>query len=162
MATDYFLLLDGIKGESLDDKHKDEIQLQSWSWGMTQTGSFSYGSGGGAGKVAIQDVHFTKFLDVATSPILKHVTTGKHIATGKLTARKSGDTAPIDYLVVEFKDIIITSYQTGGSVGGDDVPLESLSIGFAEFKITYSKQDNKGVAAKQSAVSWNVQTNKST
>ena len=33
MAVDYFLKLDGIQGESADEKHKDEIQLMSFSWG---------------------------------------------------------------------------------------------------------------------------------
>jgi len=33
MAVDFFLKIDGIKGESMDSTHKDEIDLQSWSWG---------------------------------------------------------------------------------------------------------------------------------
>jgi len=37
MATfDYFLRLDGIPGESVDDKHKGEIDVLSWSWGESQ------------------------------------------------------------------------------------------------------------------------------
>ena len=51
MATvDYFLKIDGIEGESRDDKHKDEIEIESFSWGETQTGSFAVGGGGGAAK----------------------------------------------------------------------------------------------------------------
>ena len=34
-AVDYFLKFDGIKGESADVKHKDEIDVESWSWGET-------------------------------------------------------------------------------------------------------------------------------
>ena len=36
-AVDYFLKFDGIKGESTDAKHKDEIDIESWSWGETHT-----------------------------------------------------------------------------------------------------------------------------
>jgi len=50
MATDYFLKLDGIKGESKDSKHKDEIDLLSFSWGATQTGAHASGGGGGPAK----------------------------------------------------------------------------------------------------------------
>jgi len=32
-AVDYFIKFDGIKGESADAKHKDEIDVESWSWG---------------------------------------------------------------------------------------------------------------------------------
>ena len=34
MAIDMFLKLEPVKGESLDGKHKDEIDVLSWSWGM--------------------------------------------------------------------------------------------------------------------------------
>ena len=34
MASDIFAKLGDIKGESLDDKHKDEIEILSWSWGV--------------------------------------------------------------------------------------------------------------------------------
>lgn len=30
-ALDYFLRIDGIEGESLDFKHKGEIEIESWS-----------------------------------------------------------------------------------------------------------------------------------
>ena len=36
MALDYFLKLDGIPGESVDAKHKGEIDVLSWSWGESQ------------------------------------------------------------------------------------------------------------------------------
>ena len=36
--VDYFLKLDGIPGESVDSKHKDEIDIMSFSFGETQTG----------------------------------------------------------------------------------------------------------------------------
>ena len=35
MASDIFAKLGDIKGESLDNKHKDEIEVLSWSWGVT-------------------------------------------------------------------------------------------------------------------------------
>jgi hypothetical protein len=36
-AVDYFLKIDGVDGESTDDKHKGEIELQSFSLGKTRT-----------------------------------------------------------------------------------------------------------------------------
>ena len=33
--VDYFLKFDGIKGESTDAKHKDEVDVEAWSWGET-------------------------------------------------------------------------------------------------------------------------------
>ena len=56
--VDYFLKIDGVDGESADDKHAKEIELESWSVGATNAGSFSSGGGGGSGKVAMADFHF--------------------------------------------------------------------------------------------------------
>ena len=39
MAADIFAKLGDIKGESLDSKHKDEVEVLSWSWGVSQSGN---------------------------------------------------------------------------------------------------------------------------
>ena len=45
--VDYFLKFDGIKGESADAKHKDEIDIEAWSWGETNAAGHASGGGGG-------------------------------------------------------------------------------------------------------------------
>ena len=50
-AVDYFLKIDGVDGESTDDKHKGEIDILSWSWGVQQSGTMAHGGGGGEGKL---------------------------------------------------------------------------------------------------------------
>ena len=51
-AFDYFLRLDGIPGESVDAKHKGEIDVLSWSWGeIAADAGAAPGGGAGAGKV---------------------------------------------------------------------------------------------------------------
>ncbi|EHC95270.1 Putative cytoplasmic protein USSDB7A, partial [Salmonella enterica subsp. enterica serovar Rubislaw str. A4-653] len=32
MSYDIFLKIDGIDGESMDDKHKNEIEVLGWRW----------------------------------------------------------------------------------------------------------------------------------
>ncbi|MPZ51099.1 MAG: hypothetical protein GEU75_17675 [Dehalococcoidia bacterium] len=34
--ADYFLKVDGIEGESVDDKHPNEIDVLSWNWGVNR------------------------------------------------------------------------------------------------------------------------------
>jgi len=70
MAVDMFIKIDGIKGESADDKHKEEIDVLSWSWGMSQSGSAHMGGGAGAGKVNVNDLSFTKYIDVASVSVV--------------------------------------------------------------------------------------------
>ncbi len=57
MAFDIFLKIDGVKGESSDAQHREEIEPASFSWGVSQEGATSAGGGAGAGKASFQDLH---------------------------------------------------------------------------------------------------------
>lgn len=58
MAVDYFLKIEGIEGESADEKHKNEIEVSSFQWEELQAGTFAQGSGGGSGKVQMKNLEF--------------------------------------------------------------------------------------------------------
>ena len=141
MAVDAFLKME-IKGESVADGHKDEIEVLSWSWGVSQTGTTHRGSGGGAGKANVSDLTITKYVDAASPTVMLACCNGKHFDEVVLTVRKAGE-KPLDYLVYTLNEVIITSVQTGGSSGSDQV-TESMSLNFAKFKASYQPQDNKG------------------
>jgi type VI secretion system secreted protein Hcp len=137
------LKLDGIKGENLATKHKDEIELHSWSWGAHNSTSIS-GTGLSAGKVSIADLNISKPVDKASAKLLELCCTGKHIATGILTCAKStGDKNPADYLTIKLAEIHIASFQTGGSAG-EDVGSESISMAFGSFEYDYKVQGKDG------------------
>jgi type VI secretion system secreted protein Hcp len=144
VAVDAFLKMD-IKGESVVDGHEEEIQVLSWSWGMSQTGTTQRGTGGGAGKVDVQDLTFTHYVDTASPNLIKACCNGKHFEEAVLTVRKAGEN-PLDYLVLTLTDFIITSVSTGGA-SGDELVTENVTLNFAKFKISYQPQDNKGAKA---------------
>lgn len=158
MAVDMFLKLNGIDGESADDKHKNEIDVLAWSWGMSQSGNTHLGTGSGAGKVSVQDISVTHYVDSASPVLSLACCTGKHIPDGTLTVRKAGET-PLEYIKITIKDIIITSVSTGGS-GGEDRLTENFSMNFAEYKLEYTAQTKTGGAGKTSTAAYNMQQNK--
>lgn len=140
MASDYFLDIDGIKGEATDATHKDHIQLQSWSWGESQSGSFASNAGGGAGKVSMQDFHFAMSTNKASPELMLSCATGKHIAKAVLTCRKAGEKQQ-EFFKISFTDLLISSYQVGG---GGDVPTDQISFNFATVKFEYAPQKADG------------------
>src|SRR5579872_3562562 len=144
-AVDFFLKIDGIPGESLDSKHKDEIELQSWSWGAQNSGTFASTSGGGAGKVHMQDFTFAQVIQKSTPKLLKACATGAHIPSAVLTCRKAGggDTPGQEYLKIKFCDILVSHYQTGGHPG-EVVPTDSISLNFAKIEFSYAPQKQDG------------------
>lgn len=142
-AVDYFLKIDGIAGESADSKHKDEIQLESWSWGETQAGSFAAGHGGGAGKVQMQDFHFVMKVNKSSPLLFKACATGQHIKKATLTCRKAGKDQQ-EFLKYTFEDLLVSSYQTGGSAHGDIIPSDQIALNFAKIEVEYKIQNADG------------------
>jgi len=142
MAVDMFLDLDGVKGESEVKGFEGKIQLLAWSWGMSQTGTTHHGSGGGAGKVNVQDLSFTHFVDSSTPVLHNACCKGTHFAKATLTMRKAGGD-PLPYLRLLMTDVIVTSVSGGGS-GGEDQQTENCTLNFAAFELGYQPQDNKG------------------
>ena len=141
-AVDYFIKFDGIKGESADVKHKDEIDVESWSWGETNAGGTGSGGGGGAGKVAMQDFHFVMRLNRASPALMKACATGQHIKTATLSARKAGK-GQQEYLTFKFRDVLISSFQTTGTEEAA-VPTDSVSFNFAKLEVEYKPEKSDG------------------
>ena len=96
MAVDMFIKIGDVKGEAQDSKHKGEIDVLSWSWGMTQSGTAHMGAGGGSGKVNVQDLTFTKYVDSSSAKLMMACCNGKHYADALLTVRKAGE-KPVEY-----------------------------------------------------------------
>jgi type VI secretion system secreted protein Hcp len=138
-AFDAFLKLDGIDGESTDDKHKNEIEIESWSFGATQTPA-SGATGRSAGKSCVSDISMVKFVDKASPALFRAAVVGAHIPTAVITVRKAGDKQQ-EYLIYTMSDVLVSSVSQSG---GGDVPTESLSLNFASIKISYRVQKPDG------------------
>jgi len=154
-AVDYFLKLDGIQGESKDDKHKDEIHLDSWSFGESNTGTFAGGGGGGAGKVTMNDFTFVKHTDKSGPKLFLACADGEHIKSAVLTCRKAGKDQQ-EYYKVTMNDCLISSYNTAGSGGGDVVPTEQITLNFAHIKIEYKEQKDDGTLGGTTMAEYNL------
>ena len=140
-AVDYFLKIDGIQGESRDDRHKDEIDIESFSWGETQSGTFAVGGGGGAGKVSMQDFHFTMPVNKASPALFLACAQGDHIKNAILTCRKAGKDQQ-EFMKVTMNDVLVSSFQIGGAEGV--VPTDQISLNFAKIEVEYQEQDATG------------------
>jgi type VI secretion system secreted protein Hcp len=141
--VDYFLKIEGVDGESTDDKHKKEIELESFSWGETNSGTAGHGAGAGAGKVAPQDFHIVKRVDKASPKLFIACATGEHFKKAVLVARKAGKEQQ-EYLKLTFEELIVSSYQLGGSAGSDVVPTEQVSLNFGKLEVSYKPQKPDG------------------
>lgn len=158
-AVDYFLKIDGIEGESADSKHKAEIDLQSWSWGESQQGTGSFGGGGGAGKVAMQDFHFVMHVNKASPKLMLACATGDHIKSAILTCRKAGKDQQ-EFLKVTMSDLLVASFQTGGSGSDSVIPVDQISLNFAKIEYEYKAQKADGTLDGAVKAGYDLKLNK--
>lgn len=161
MAVDIFLKLsNNIRGESQDATYKDNIDILAWSWGMSQSGTTHMGAGGGGGKVSVQDLSINKYVDLASNDLIKRCASGAHIDEGELIVRKSGGDNPVEYFKIKMKQILVSSYSTGGAKDGLDRVQESLTLNFRAFEVTYTLQEASGVPGAESNTGWDIAENK--
>jgi len=137
---DAFLKIEGIDGESTDDKYTGWIQVDSFSWGETNAHTVSSATtGAGAGKVDMQDLHVTKVSDKSSPTLFFDCAAGNHYPTATLICREAGGNQ-IEFLKYEFQPpLFVSSFQMSGSQGMDK-PTESLTLSYGTIKITYQPQ----------------------
>ena len=157
MATDMFLQITNVKGESTDHKYKGEIDVLAWSWGLSQSGSFHHGSGGGSGKANFQDISVTKYVDASSPNLMLFCSNGKHYDTATLICRKAGEKA-LEYLKIKMEQVMVTSLGTGGS-GGEDRLTENVTLNFAKVFLDYSKQKKDGSGDAAISFNWDIAAN---
>lgn len=153
-AVDYFLKLDGIEGESTDQRHKGEISIESFSWGVSQTGLKS-GGGGGAGKASFQDFHFTSKMSKASPLLMLSVATGQHIKNAILIGRRTDGEK---FMEIKLSDVLISSYQDGGN--GGTMPTDQFSLNFAKIEFEYTPQNEDGSTGSPVKAGYDVKANK--
>jgi len=141
MASDIFAKIGDIKGESLDAKHKDEIEILSFSWGVTNSGSAATGSGAGSGKATFQDLVVVHNIDKASPDLMRACATGTHLKEATITHRKAGK-GQQEFLVVKMNDVIITGVTHGGATG--QPYSETVSLAFAKVDLEYKPQKPDG------------------
>ena len=157
MAMDMYIKIGTLKGESRDKAHAGEIDVLAWSWGMSNSGSAHMGGGAGAGKVNVQDLSFTKYIDKASPDLMLACCNGKHYDTALLTVRKAGE-KPLEYLKITMTELMITSVSTGGS-GGEDRLTENVTLNFAAVKVDYIEQTATGGTGDKPSMNWNIAEN---
>ena len=141
MAADIFAKIGDIKGESIDDKHKDEIELLSWSWGIENHGPRAVGGGGAGGKPTFHDFSFTHKIDRASPLLMQGCATGQHLKEATITRRKAGKDQQ-EFLVIKMNDVIITSVAEEDD--GGPHRLETVTLAFAKVEVEYRPQKADG------------------
>ena len=157
MAVDMFMKIGALNGESKDSAKTKWIDVLAWSWGMSNSGSAQVGGGAGAGKVNVQDLSFTKWIDKTSPMLMLACCNGKHFDTANLVVRKAGEN-PLEYLKIKMEDCLISSVDTGGA-GEQDRLMETVTLNFATVHVDYTPQKADGSGDAATNMGWDIAAN---
>ena len=129
-STDIFFEIDGVVGDSIDPDHFGAMELEAWSWGTERQN---------AKRLCIEDVSVTKYTDRSSPILLMNQVEGVVYPTATLTVRRDG----FEYVVLEFRNIQISTLGTGGSNDGDQL-IENITFDFKDVEYTYITEDENG------------------
>ena len=161
MAIDVYLQIDGIKGESQDDRHKDWNECTSVNWGVSQPRSATASTGGGhtAERCEHKEVEFTKLADLASPILLQTCSAGKTIPKAKLEfMRADGQGERIKYFEIELENVLIGSIKP--TVEEGSIIQEKVGLKFSKIKWKYTQQKVTGGAGGNTSGGWDLATNK--
>jgi len=157
MAVNMFLKLAGVAGESTHKGHEDEIEVLSFSWGVSHAAPIAHTDRRRAGRAQVSDINFTMRNGKASPTLMLACASGRHLKEGLFVIEKAGE-QPFQFYKVSIGDVLVTSYQVGGSES--EVPIESFSLNFRKLELTETVQDAKGGIAESVEVGFDLARNR--
>lgn len=161
MAFDAFLKIDGIPGESTDDKHKDWIEIIHFDHKMDQPASATASSAGGATAERVNHGTFNiqHLLDKASPKIYEACCTGKHINDVTLElCRAGGD--KVKYMEIKLEQVLISKVEPQGT-SAEGFPNENVSFSYGKIKWIYTQQKRAdGAGGGNISAGWDLTANK--
>jgi len=163
MAFDTFMKVDGIPGESTDDKHKDWIEILSFNQGVTQPASATASSVGGATAERCNHSDFVvvKNLDKSSPKLFEACCSGKHLKEVTIEmCRAGGD--KVKYMEIKMEEVLVSGFHpNGASQGEGPFPTETVSFNFGRIKHTYTQQKRAdGSGGGNVTGGWDLTANK--
>jgi type VI secretion system secreted protein Hcp len=105
-------------------------------------------------------MHFTAKVNKGSPLLLEACATGKHIPKATLTLRKAGGKQQ-EYLTYKLADVLVSSYQCGGSDGsGDALPTDQFSLNFTKIDFSYAPQKKDGLLDTAITRGYNIKEQK--
>lgn len=134
-----FLKLDGIEGESKDDKHKGEIDVLSFTQSWINTVTVS---GAGKGKVQCGAITVMKNIDRASPVLVKKTIQGVHVPSGQLTFRTEGAN-PLEYYTIKLFEIFISEVTQTDNADPARI-IEKVVLNARRYEYEYKPQTDTG------------------
>jgi len=157
---DFYVELDGIKGESKDSKHDKWIDVLSFDYSVSQSSSMSTGGGGGVGKATFEALTFIHYVDKTTPTLMQYCASGKVMKTAKVSCCKAGgEDSSTEYMLITLSNCLVTHAGPIGSTEDSRVK-ERVSLSYEKIEVQVKEQNADGSMGAAVTGTWNVKENK--
>lgn len=155
-ATEIFMMVEGIPGESQDTRHRNEIVLTGYSFDIIQSAAAATGGGARAGRVTFSPITVTKSVDVSSPRLVLASASGQRLQQVIITVGRPGR-EPFEFLRFTLTGIAISRFAQENTSAG--TPAEVIGLTFATIEIEYIPQRPDGSAGTPVRMKWDVQRN---
>jgi type VI secretion system secreted protein Hcp len=125
-----FMFVPGIPGSSVDETHRDWIEVLSMSQGVSSTKK----------SVACSDVSIMKVLDQAGPALWAAAAVRQLFPEVRIEVVRGGESPGVVY-AIRLTSVKVTSTQTSGS---SELPMESVSFSYDSITLQFNSQDARG------------------
>jgi len=161
MASDAYLKIEGINGESEDERHRNWLEVSNVTYAVYQPRADVVSTAGGhtTGRADLYPISFTKLADLASPVLLQTCATGKTIPKAAFEfLRADGDGKAITYFKIELENVMIASITPDSGEGG--IITERVQLAYAKIKWHYTRQSIRGGAQGNTSGSWDCSAHK--
>lgn len=132
--TNIFVHIDGIPGDSEDDRHRDWIEAISYSQSVENSASaVASSSGGGSGeRSSFGDIIIVKNIDCSSPKLYGAVAHSTHISSVIIECETLCGDPPLKFFEVELENVVISSISFEG--------METVGFNFGKIRWTFTEQ----------------------
>lgn len=159
MPQSYYLKIDGVKGESQNQQHKDEIEILSWNCSVNAAPS-SPSAAGASGKITVSPITFSHYVDLASPVLLRQCLKGARMPKAVLTVRQDPN-SNMDYLRLTFEAIVFTSIVLSAPDNNVHI-IETVTMEFTRVKEDYVRIKPDGSTGETISTAYDLLTSQVT
>lgn len=160
MATDAYLQIDGIKGESSDEKHKGWIEVSKVIGSVHQPRAATVSTAGGmtSSRASLSDIMLEKLTDLSSPLLRQHCAMGKTINKAVFEfMRADGDGKPICYERMTLTNVMISNVTYDSGAGG--TMKETVQLAYSKINWEHVKQSIRGGTEGNTVGGWDCAKN---
>ncbi len=149
-----FLKIQGVKSDATQKGFEGQIRLDSFSLGASNAIDMTAGGGRGAGRASLSTFNVSKATDKSSPVLFQACCLGKHFKDAVVSICKAGGEQEA-YLTYKFDTVFIADINWSGG-GGDETPMETLSLAYSKIEMTLKTQDAAGKLGDPIVASYDI------